>query len=321
MIIFILSIKLPQTWFRCRRRFAGGRRLDGQTVIITGANSGIGKELAYQLSLRGPKKIIIGSRNPERNEKAVRDVLARNPSANITALRLDLSSLKSVREFAKAVADTESRVDILVNNAGGPPPEGPDALMTLDGYEHQFVANYLGHFLLSLHLLPLLRRSPDARIINVAETGHIFGNINLDNINLGNGEYGHIKAHCQAKLAVVLSTREMARRVASTGGNNTVKTYCVNPGIVNTRGGKNVVSGWLKVIFMLGIEMGPQTYMHCALDESTANESGHYYDNCRRVDSMHSKTVDDKIGHQLWELSEDMVKLEDQYRLPKHIKI
>ncbi|CAG2121764.1 unnamed protein product, partial [Medioppia subpectinata] len=252
-------------------------------------------------------KIIIGSRNAENNERAIRELMGRNPSANITALRLDLSSLQSVREFAKEIAGTESRVDVLINNAGGLYRFTGSPVETVDGYEQQLVTNYLGHYLLSLHLLPLMRRSPNARIINVSTNGHVFADVNVENINLRNGAYGAMKAHLQTKLAQVLFTREMARRL---GPDSTVKTYAINPGIVNSRPSSNIVERFFKALLTLPIDMGPQTYLYCALDESLDNESGFFYDNCRRVQRMHSKAVDDKTGHDLWQLSADMVKLE-----------
>ncbi|CAG2176092.1 unnamed protein product [Oppiella nova] len=311
-VLSMMGSEIPQTIFRCRRRFLGTRRLDGKVVVITGGNAGIGKEAAYQLSLRGPKKIIIGSRNTENNEKAVNEIKSRNPGANITALKLDLSSLKSVREFAKQITESESKVDILVNNAGVPVVSGP-AQESVDGYEMQFAGCYLGHFLLSLHLLPLMRKSSDARIINVASVGHLFGQIYLQNINLRNGAYTAGRAHHQAKLAQVLFTREMARRLG--GGDSSVKTYAVNPGMINSRREKSIFVRFLKSLLLLGVEMGPQTYLYCALDEALDHESGFYYDNCQRVDRMVSHAVDDKTAYDLWELSADLVKLETQYRI------
>ncbi|CAG2103976.1 unnamed protein product [Medioppia subpectinata] len=157
-----------------------------------------------------------------------------------------------------------------------------------------------------------MRRSPNARIINVSTNGHVFGDIYVENINLRNGAYGALKAHLQTKLALVLFTREMARRL---GPDSNIKVYAINPGMVNSRPGSNIFARIFKALLTLPIDMGPQTYLYCALDELLDNESGFYYDNCRRVQRMHSKAVDDKTGHDLWKLSADLVKLEDKYAI------
>ncbi|XP_054153643.1 retinol dehydrogenase 13-like [Oppia nitens] len=310
MAKFAVFWELPQTVFRLKRRFHGNRRLDGQIVVITGGSSGIGKETAYQMSLRGPK-IIIGARNMEKADEAIKEINGRNPKANITALKLDLSSLKSVREFARQVAEQETTVDVLINNAGVPLP-CPE-LRSPDNFELQLASNYLGHYLLTLHLLPLMKRSPNARIINVVTSGYVFGQIFMDNINLDKGAYGSMKAHLQSKLALVLFTRELARRLGGT--ESTVKTYCLNPGGVNARSTGNVFLDFIKRLFMLNIDMGPQTYLYCALDEQLDKESGRYYDNCSRVDRMASQATDDKLALDLWKLTTDLVQLEDSLKL------
>jgi NAD(P)-dependent dehydrogenase (short-subunit alcohol dehydrogenase family) len=127
-----------------------------------------------------------------------------------------------------------------------------------------------------MHLLPLMRKSVSARVINVSTNGHVFGQINLSNINLRNGAYTAISAHLQTKLALVLFAREMATRLG--GKDSNVKTYAINPGIVNSRPAGNIVGDFFKALLTLSIEMGPQTYLYCALDEALDNESGFYYE-------------------------------------------
>ncbi|CAG2177036.1 unnamed protein product, partial [Oppiella nova] len=159
-------------------------------------------------------------------------------------------------------------------------------------------------------------KSPNARIINVASIGHMAGKIHLDNINLRNGAYSPFKAYAQSKLANILFTREMARRL---GYKTNIKTYSLHPGAVNTELVRHSNLGSIgdkimKSIF-LSPEMGSQTSLYCALEDSLDNESGFYYSNCERVDAMVLSASDDKTGEALWELSQDMVQLEPHLRL------
>ncbi|CAG2179878.1 unnamed protein product, partial [Oppiella nova] len=179
-------------------------RLDGKVVVITGANTGIGKETARELSLRGAK-IIIGSRDVDRGKRAVQDIQLKNPKANIIVMKLDLSSLSSVRHFAKTVSREVSTIDILMNNAGVMAcPEST----TEEGFEMQFGTNHLGHYLLTLSLMPLLKKSPKARIITVSSIAHMSGSIHFENINLRNKAYDPMTAYRQSKLANILFTRQ-----------------------------------------------------------------------------------------------------------------
>ncbi|CAG2173023.1 unnamed protein product, partial [Oppiella nova] len=248
--------------------------------IITGANTGIGKETALQLSLRGAK-IYIGCRSLEKADAAVDDIRKVNPKADITSLQLDLSSFKSVRQFASQVMEREAIVDILINNAGiYQCPEWE----TVDGFEMQFGTNHLGPFLLTLTLLPLLRKAPKARVVNVASGFYEIGKIYFDNINLRNGKYDPQTAYCQSKLAMVMCTREMAKRL---GNKSNVTVYVLNPGVVKTELQRHQkYSETLMKMMFLSPEMGAQTTLYCTLQEELDGESGFYYDNCKRVDKL-----------------------------------
>ncbi|CAG2176599.1 unnamed protein product [Oppiella nova] len=187
---------------------------------------------------------------------------------------------------------------------------------TEDGFEMHFGVNHLGHFLLTMHLLPLLKRSPKARVVNVSSSGHLVGNIDFDNINLRNGAYSSYKAYPQSKLANVLFTRELARRLG-TGSN--INTYSLHPGGVYTelqRYSFGSIGHKVMKSLLLSAEQGAQTQIYCAIDENLDNESGHYYADCQRIDSMISTATDDKVAEKLWELSCDLVGLEDHLRIP-----
>lgn len=203
---------------------------------------------------------------------AINEIKSRNPSVDVCGLEVDLSSMESVRKFAREVTQNEDRIDILVNNAG----VGHTRQLTLteDGFETQLAVNHLGHFLLTLHLLPLMRRSADARVINMSTTGQPWPQIFFDNINLLNGAYTDLRAHMQSKLAQMLFTRELAKRV---GSDSTVNTYIVNPSMVYTETDGNIVSKAWKKLFSLPVEIGAQTVLYCATDARLQNETGYFY--------------------------------------------
>ncbi|CAG2115308.1 unnamed protein product, partial [Medioppia subpectinata] len=209
----------------------------------------------------------------EKAESAIDDMKGVNPSADITALKLDLSSFKSVRQFADELKARESAVDILINNAG---IYNCPEWQTADGFEMQFGTNHLGPFLLTQTLLPMLKAAPVARIVNVTSMRYALGMIHFDNINLRNGAYDPSMAYDQSKLAVLLCTRELAKRM---GADSSVTCYAVNPGAIKTdlQRHSNYPESVMNALFMTP-EMGAQTTLYCALEETIDNESGFYYE-------------------------------------------
>ena len=217
--------------YMLRRFFAGGvcrskALLDGKTVIITGGNTGIGKETAIDLAKRNAR-VIVACRNQERGKKAEVDIRRESGSSNVHFRQLDLSSFESIKKFVKEVLSEESRVDILINNA---------AVMycafgkTEDGFETQFGVNHLGHFLLTNLLLDRIKQAPEGRIIVVSSMGHaLTGKLNLDTIN-SEAHYSPYDAYHKSKLANVLFTKALAKRL--TGTNVTVNS--LHPGGVDT---------------------------------------------------------------------------------------
>ncbi|XP_033733806.1 retinol dehydrogenase 12-like [Pecten maximus] len=295
-----------------RRHLAGGvcvskKRLDGKTVIITGCNTGIGLETAKELSARGAR-VIMACRDLDRATKASEVVQKFSGNNDISIQSLDLASLDSVRKFAERINKNEEKIDILINNAG---VMLCPKWQSEDGYEMQFAVNHLGHFLLTNLLLDKVKKSAPARIINVSSTAHYRGKINFDDIN-GDNNYSSMAAYSQSKLANVLFTKELDRRLQGTG----VTTYTLHPGVINTELVRHV-EAWIspllfKVIFRpLQIFLktpvqGAQTTLHCALDERLDNVSGKYFSDCvEKQPSKAALNVDD--AKRLWELSEEMV--------------
>ena len=253
------------------RRCQSKASLDGKVVIITGANTGIGKETALQLSLRGAK-IYIACRDLNKANEAIDDIKKTNPEANVSALALDLSSLKSVREFVKEFRAKESVLDILINNAG---VMAYKESKTVDGFETDIQVNYLGHFLLTLLLLPLLKKSSKARVINVTGGIYVIAKMDLNNINL-EGNFNPLTAYAHSKLAQVLFTREMARRLSK---NSNVNVYVLHPGVIETGLIRDAPKTQTKFpVPTISIELGAQTSLYCALEESLDNETGLYYE-------------------------------------------
>ena len=219
------------TLWLLRKYFAGGacrnkNRLDGKTVIITGANTGIGKETAIELAKRGAK-IYMGCRSTQRGEKALEEVKASSGSKEVFLLKIDLASKRSVREFADNFLSRESHLHILINNAGiMQVPEG----RTEDGFERQIGTNHLGHFYLTYLLLDTLKKSAPSRIINVASLAHAFSKIDLDDLNITKVKYSSTTAYGNSKEANMLHALELARRLKGTG----VTAYSLHPGAVHT---------------------------------------------------------------------------------------
>jgi len=190
----------------------------GRTAIVTGANTGIGLETARMLAARGAK-VIMACRSLDKGEAARTRILADQPHASVTVAALDLSDLDSVAAFTKAFAAGHDRLDLLINNAGVMvPPLG----RTKQGFELQFGTNHLGHFALTAQLLPLLERTPGARIVVVSSTAQTFGRIDFDDLNWEHRAYSPMKAYGQSKLANMMFALELQRRLAASGSSLTV---------------------------------------------------------------------------------------------------
>ncbi|RWS18052.1 uncharacterized protein B4U79_03978 [Dinothrombium tinctorium] len=282
--------------------------IDGKTVIITGGNTGIGKEAAIDLAKRGGKVIIV-CRNAERAENAVKDIKEASKSDNVHYYLMDLASLQSVREAAAKILENEKRIDILINNAG---IMMTPYTKTIDGYESQFATNYLGHFLFTLLLMKRIKESKNARIINVSSEAHKNGSINFDDIN-SEKYYSPFYAYANSKLANILFTRELSRRLGETD----VHVYALHPGFVHTELGRSVENSVVKYIINFLMrwigktsQQGAQTIIYCAVDENAGNETGLYYSECM---AFHPSTqaLSHETAAKLWDLSLEMVGLEN----------
>ena len=226
-----LSLGVFTLWLLRKYYFAGGacrnkNRLDGKTIIITGANSGIGKETAIELAKRGAK-VYMGCRSVQRGEKALEEVKASSGSKEVFLLKIDLSSKRSIREFVDNFLSRESHLHILINNAGiMEVPEGK----TEDGFERQMGTNHLGHFYLTHFLLDTLKHSAPSRIINVSSMAHAFSRLDVNDLNISKVKYNKTVAYGNSKEANMLHAAELSRRLEGTG----VTAYSLHPGAIRT---------------------------------------------------------------------------------------
>ncbi|KAL5487324.1 hypothetical protein EMCRGX_G019913 [Ephydatia muelleri] len=316
-LLILCAAILAGTLYLARRYAAGGvcysrAKLDGKAVIITGANTGIGKETAVDLARRGAR-VILACRSAEKGEETVVEVRARSGNDKVVFRRLDLASLESVRQFASSILEEEPTIDILINNAG---VSCCPYSKTEDGFEMQFGVNHLAHFLLTNLLLDRLKEAPTARIVNVSSIAHrhVKG-INFDDLN-SEKSYSPLVAYGQSKLANILFTRSLAKRLAGTS----VITNCLHPGVIRTEIFRHVVSGTIaKVLCSLASPLtfvlmkspteGAQTTIYCAVDEAVEGVSGKYFKDCKVTEPNTKAAVDDDMAERLWKVSAELVGL------------
>lgn len=286
-------------------RYKGEERIPGKTVIITGANSGIGKEVARDLAKRGGK-IILACRNMEECKQVQGEIKIESYNRNVICKKLDLGSTKSIRVFAADINKNESRVDVLINNAGI--MRTPTRVVTEDGFEAQLGINHLGHFLLTTLLLDKLKKSAPSRIINVSSIAHKRGKINFDDLN-SKDSYEPGEAYDQSKLANILFTIELAERLKGTG----VTVNAVHPGLVKTKifrymglYNSNISSFILFPLTWLVLrtpEQGAQTTLYCALAPELVNVTGKYFCDCKEA-QIADQGLDKAAAKRLWAISD-----------------
>ncbi|KAK8783069.1 hypothetical protein V5799_015591 [Amblyomma americanum] len=279
--------------------------MSGKTVIITGANSGVGKETARELCRRGAR-VILACRDVDKARLAASDI-AGETGVQPLCMQLDLCSFESVRHFAQQVLEREQRLDVLINNAGALPP--PERRETEDGFEVTFQANHLGHFLLTNLLLGLLKKTAPSRIINVGSTAHWFGRFEVDNI--GFKRYIQNRIYSNTKLYNMLFTVELAQRLAGTG----VTANCCHPGFVKSHLADRTgdfharLVDFLVHMFGKSVRDGAQTSVHLAVSEEVRGESGKMFADCKPSWAVPRWATNPRHAELLWEVSHSMAGL------------
>jgi NAD(P)-dependent dehydrogenase (short-subunit alcohol dehydrogenase family) len=285
--------------------------LEGRTCLVTGATSGIGQETAIGLASQGAHVVIAG-RDPQRAEAARADVVRQSGNDRVDTLLADLSSLSGVRKLAEEFLASASPLHVLVNNAG---IVNLRREVTEDGFEATFAVNHLAYFLLTRLLETRLRECAPARVVNVASDAHRFGRLDLDDLQSEHG-YGGIpfvsamRVYGTSKLANILFTRELARRLEGSG----VTANCVHPGPVATRLGTNngtpgrVLTLLLRPFFLTPAQ-GAETSIHVASAPELEGVSGAYFAKKRRIEPS-AAARDDATARALWEASSRLVGME-----------
>ena len=265
--------------------------MKGKIVIVTGANSGIGKATAAQIADLGAS-VVLACRNKERGESAANE-LACVPGRDITLMRLDLADLDSVRAFAAAFTERYDHLDALINNAG---ILGRWRAETKQGFEMSFGVNYLGHFLLTLLLLPLLQKAEQGRIVMMSSMAHAWVDVRFDDLNYTHG-YNRFLAYGHSKLCNLLFARTLTQKLRARGSRVTINA--VHPGIVATDIVVNRVTGrfrWvadLMRLFFLSCDEGAETSVYLASEPSLSRVSGEYFVNCKiEPSSLDSKDLE-----------------------------
>ncbi|XP_014484990.1 PREDICTED: retinol dehydrogenase 14 isoform X2 [Dinoponera quadriceps] len=281
-------------------------RMDGKTVIITGCTSGIGRETAKNLAKRGAR-LIMACRNTDKANQLKDEITKETNNSNIVVRMLDLSSLQSIREFAKQINREEARLDVLIHNAGT--AETFRKKVTEDGLEMTMATNYFGPFLLTHLLIDLLKRSKPSRIVVIASELYRIARLNLNNINPTSTLPAYL--YYVSKYANIVFTLELARRLDGTG----VTANCLHPGMVDSGIWRNVPAplSWCLYLIIKAFfktpEQGAQTTIHLAVSEELNGVSGKYFVDCAKYE-LSNAVKDPAKGKKLWELSEPLVKLQ-----------
>jgi NAD(P)-dependent dehydrogenase (short-subunit alcohol dehydrogenase family) len=275
--------------------------MNEKICLVTGANSGIGKVTAKVLAATGATVIMV-SRNRDKGEAAREEIVRETGAKNVDLMITDFSDLSQIRRLAANFKAKYPRLHVLVNNAG---TFIDKRTLTADGYETTFAVNHLGYFLLTRELLDLMKSSAPARIVNVASEAHRRGHIDFDDLSLQNS-YGGWKAYSQSKLANVLFTYELARRLEGTG----VTANCMHPGVVGTSL-FNSVGGMLgKIVrlftpFMRTPEKGADTIIWLASSPDVEGVTGKYFTD-RKEQATNPESYDRVVAARLWDVSERM---------------
>jgi retinol dehydrogenase-12 len=275
--------------------------MKGKLCLVTGASSGIGKITARELAKKGATVVLL-CRSREKGE-AVLAELRQISSEPHDLLIADLSSQRDIRRVAAEYRQKYSKLHVLVNNAGLLLTERKT---TVDGLEETFATNHIGYFLLTTLLLDIIKASAPARIVNVSSEAHRAAKLNLQDLHAEQG-YSSFRVYANSKLANILFTRALAKRLEGTG----VTTNCLHPGVVQTGFGKNNSGffGFLVKIggfFMISPEKGAETSIFLASDPSVEGVSGKYFDKCRERTPTRI-AQDDITAEALWRESERLV--------------
>ncbi|WNG40754.1 SDR family oxidoreductase [Archangium violaceum] len=279
--------------------------MNNKTVVVTGANSGIGLATSIELARQGAT-VVMACRSAERGEKALAEARRQSQSDKLELMQCDLGSLDSIRQFAAAFRARHSTLDVLINNAGVICLKRET---TRDGFEMQLGVNHLGHFLLTHLLREALERAPQGRIVNLSSGAHKIGSIHWEDPFLTRS-YNVWRSYSQSKLANILFTKGLAQRLRGTS----VTANCVHPGAVGTSLGVDrqtgfggAIMGFLKLFFLTPAQ-GAETSVYLATSPELTHVSGEYFYR-KKIASVAKQASDLALAERLWVWSEEQVGL------------
>ena len=278
--------------------------MTGKTCIVTGANSGIGKETALALARMGARVVLV-CRNPEKGRAALEEIRRESGSSELDLLIADMSSQASVRALAEQIRQKYSRLDVLINNAGGGVPA---PALSADGIEMVLATNHLGAALLTLLLLDLLKASAPSRIINVSSEAQRRARLDMNDLQFEKRKYSGLAAYGQSKLLMNAFTFELARRLEGTG----VTANCLHPGVVATNIWGANPPLLLKLIiavvkpFMLNSKEGAEVSLYLATSPEVAQTSGQYFVKSKPAESS-PLSRDPKVASEIWQWTQKMI--------------
>ncbi len=276
-----------------------------KTILITGASTGIGKAGALELGRRG-WKVFVHARSEARGKPVLDELKQAAPNADFSLVTGDVSSMAEVKSLAEQVKAQTKTLDVLWNNAGLLMDERK---VSVDGWEMTMAINHLAPFVLTRELLPLIEQT-QGRIITTSSGAHQMGTFNWDDWMDEKSAYSSFKAYSKSKLANILFTRELARRVTSKG----ITAHCFHPGLVSTDFGRQrgedkqqgyIPGGLFRSLFMLDAQEGADTGIFLAEDPSAKNSNGKYW--VKRKIRWTKGSVNDSNAAKLWDLSEKAV--------------
>ena len=285
--------------------------LSGKVALITGGNTGLGKETVLQLAKHNPSCLYLAARTPSKAEAAIRDLKAIVSNANITFLQLDLTSLKSVKEASDTFLASSQWLDLLINNAGiMAQPEG----LTSDGYEVQFGTNHMGHALLTKLLLPTLHKTSqqpgsDVRVVSLNSASHRYAPPNgvaFPAATTRMADYSTFERYGQSKAANILFASELARRYPG------ITSVSYHPGVINTglsdayktgNGLKGLAFGVVVALIGKSLSEGAKNQLWCATGNDVV--SSRFYFSVRAAHEGRGFPDDKALRKQLWDWTDD----------------
>ena len=269
--------------------------MQGKTVVITGATSGIGEVAAMRLARQGARLLLV-ARDPRRAQRVLTRLKSAAPAAGHCVYPADLSRLSEMKRVGAEIATVEPRIDVLINNAGA---FFSARRLTEGGLERTFALNHMAYFVLTCTLIDRLKAAAPSRIVSTASIAHRGAHLDFADLQ-GEKGYDGYKAYGRSKLCNILFTRELARRLAGT----VVTANCLHPGFVATRFGDQAGGAMSLVIraaklFAISPEKGAETIVHLASSPEVAGSSGGYFDKCRPATPT-TEARDDAAAARLW---------------------